>query len=82
MARVYNFTLPYKLSPWQTFGAVGQLKAKGLWDKLPSDLQAKLQKAAERGYSLTVHADELDQIDDGTWAYIASQLHLDWTPAP
>jgi len=80
--RVYNFTLPYKLSPWQVFGAVAQLKGKGLWEQLPQDLQDKLQHCADLGYGLSVYDYQLDEIDDKTWAYIADQLHLNWEPAP
>jgi len=77
--RVYHFPLPYKIEAMYLFYGAQQLKQAGIFQKLPKDLQGKWQKAADAWHSIRVTKEDLDRIDDVSWAAIASKLNLQWS---
>jgi len=79
MARVYDFTLPYQISGIQDSVGISDLKSDGLWDKIPADLQAKLE-AGDSWFSsgVDIQKSDLDELSDAVWEYIAGKLSLPW----
>jgi len=79
MARKYKFQLPYEVNSFYVGFGIGQLKAEGLFDKLPKDLQDRFNEAADAWQSVTITKDECDEIDDDTWTKLADKLDLAWS---
>lgn len=77
--RIYDFTLPQHITGIQDSVGVSDLKSMGLWNKIPADLQAKLE-AADSWFSsgLDVKASDLNELPDDVWAFIADKLNLKW----
>ena len=78
--RAYGFTLPYSISAVNAFWGIHLLQGNRLFQNLPADLQARMQKAVDEWHPMRVSKDDLDRIDDTTWKSIADNLKLDWEP--
>jgi len=80
--RVYDFDLPYTISGIQDSVGISDLQSAGLWDKIPTDLQAKLE-AGDSWFSsgVSITKADLDELSDPVWNYIAAQLNLPWHEA-
>lgn len=79
MSRNYEFELPYEVSSFVVGFGLGQLKAELIFEKLPADLQARFQHAADNWQSVTITRADCDEIDNETWAKIAEKLSLSWS---
>lgn len=82
MSRKYNFDLPYQISGIQDSVGISDLQDAGLWDKIPVDLQAKLQDGS--GWfsgGVEVTQADLDELSDPVWSFIATKLGLSWQAA-
>ena len=80
--RIYQFTLPYRISGIQDLVGISDLKEDGLWDQIPADLQTKLD-AGDSWFSGAVEVTQadLDELPDAVWTYIANKLGLQWRTA-
>lgn len=76
--RIYLFPLPYKILAVYLVYGMKQLKAEGIFQKLPKDLQQKWVKAASHWHDIRVTSEDLDRIDDSSWSKIAKKLKLEW----
>jgi hypothetical protein len=77
--RKYHFELPYTMSPSNVFYGVQLLQRNGMFNRLPEDMQEKMTRARNMWHPLRITERDLNRIDDETWKYIASQLHLKWS---
>lgn len=77
--RTYKFELPYEIGSFTVGFGIGQLKAEGLFAKLPVDLQTRFDKAAETWQSVVITKQDCDEIDNDTWTKIADKLSLEWS---
>lgn len=76
--RIYHFPLPYKIEVIYLHYGLKQLKAEGIFQQLPKELQNKWMKALDNWRDLRVTKADLDQIDEKTWTRIAAKLKLKW----
>ena len=77
--RTYNFDLPYTIDKNNVYWGYKKLYWDGLLAKFPQDLQDKFTNAYNNSESIDVTADELDEIDDDTWATLADMLKMSWS---
>lgn len=69
MSREYTFALPKSVPGFALSLGLGQLKETDIWPKIPQELKDKMEDVGFFG-SLEVTKEDLDQIDDKTWAEI------------
>lgn len=78
--RTYHFELPYVIKAYMLFYGIVQLKDGGVFQRLPKDIQHKMEHGRDAWHDIRVHKDDLDRIDDVTWTAIANKLGLHWSP--
>jgi len=72
MARKYKFPLPITIGSFKANFVPGILKENNLWDHIPKDIQNKFMTHGWNDVVIT--KEELDEIDDQTWAKIKSAI--------
>ena len=77
--RKYDFPLPYTIKAVYLFYGVSQLKQEGVFQKLPEDLQKKMQRGVDMWHDVRVTKGDLDRIPTESWASIAHKLNLTWS---
>lgn len=80
--RVYDFQLPYEIGSFYLSMGMYQLKEEGILDRLPEDLQDRVNEAVETGSGIVVEKEDLDKIDEDTWTRLAQKLNLSWRKVP
>ena len=76
--RTYNFQLPYTVNGIEIMMGIGQLKEKGLFQKLPKDLQKDMEDADSMFGEAVITKKMCDEIDDETWTELAKMIGLKW----
>lgn len=77
--RTYNFDLPYTIDKGSVYWGYKKLYWDGMLAKLPADLQQRFTDAYNNSAEVVVTADELNEIDDDTWAQLASMLGVTYS---
>jgi hypothetical protein len=77
--RTYHFSLPYTLTASNVMYAIKLLKWKSVWNRIPKDLQMKMEHAKEKWRSVKITEKDLDRLDDKTWKIISDKLNLKWS---
>lgn len=76
--RVYNFTLPYKISGVEIHFGLSQLKESGIFDRLPHSIRTMIEHASDNYEDISITKEMCDSVDDDTWQLLAQKLNLDW----
>lgn len=58
---------------------LSRLRSEGMMERLPDELQQKIVTASTGWDGVNITQDDLDSIDDDTFALLAKDLSLDYT---